>query len=340
MTIVRSFQKPFELTDLTEALLMIPNQYGKINQMGLFDVESIAQHTVTVEEINQTIGLITDQPRGVRNNMSKDYTRKLHGFAIPHFPLDDGIKPEDIQGKRAYGSDNVETLDLVRARKLERIRRSHAQTLEVARAKLICTGDVYAPNGTVVTNFYTAFSITRKEVDFVLGTATTELSLKIEEVLAHIADNLLSGETPTEMVALCHPTFFNKLVTHAVVKDAWRYYKDGDQQILRNRLGIGGSDRVFHYAGMTFLEYRGFAPDGSAMITSGEAFAFPLGTMDTFKTYFSPANRFESVNTLGEELYGWEYMDQAGTQIVLQSETNFMNMCRRPACVVRMYSSN
>jgi hypothetical protein len=106
---------------------------------------------------------------------SKDASRKLHTFAVPHFPHDDAISPQDIQGKRAYGSaTEAETLEAVRARKMERIRQNHAWTLEFARAQAITAGTVYAPNGTVTQNWNTEFGVTRLSVDFTLGTSTVE----------------------------------------------------------------------------------------------------------------------------------------------------------------------
>lgn len=339
--IIRDLANPFKVSDWTEELLVVPNMYGKIQQMGLFDVEGVATHTVSFEEINQSLGLIGDRPRGERNNVSKDYTRKIRSYAIPHFPLDDAISPRDIQGKAAYGGSGngtPEVLDQVRARKLERIRRTHAQTLEVARVKTLTTGAIYAPNGTVAGNFYADFAVTRKEVDFVLGTSTTEVVLKAEEVIAHIQDNLFTGDVVTEVIGLASPQFFNKLITQAGVKEAYKYYSS-TQEPLRNRLGAG-IDREFVHGGIRYIEYRGFAPDGTQFIPSGDCYFIPMGTMDVFKTYFGPAERFDTVNTIGVEAYMFEFMNQTNTEILLQSETNFINMIRRPQVVVRAFSSN
>jgi len=339
--IIRDLANPFKVSDWTEELLVVPNMYGKIQQMGLFDVEGVATHTVSFEEINQSLGLIGDRPRGERNNVSKDYTRKIRSYAIPHFPLDDAISPRDIQGKAAYGGSGAgvpEVLDQVRARKLERIRRMHAQTLEVARVKTLTTGDIYAPNGTVAGNFYTDFGVTRKVVDFVLGTNTTEVPLKNGEVIAHIQDNLFTGDVVTNVVGLASPQFFDKYITQAGVKAAYSQYQSS-QEPLRESLRFG-IDRVFTHAGVTLLEYRGFAPDGTQFIPSGDCYFMPMGTMDVFKTYFGPAERFDTVNTIGVEAYMFEFMNQTNTEIQLQSETNFINMIRRPQVVVRGHTSN
>lgn len=337
MATVRSFDKPFEVTDLTEELNLIPNTWGLINELGIFNAEGVTQHTVTVESTSGTLSVIPDTVRGNRTTVNKNDTRSIYAFGIPHFPLDDAVSPADLQGKRAYGSDQADTEAAVVARKLERIRRNHAVTLEAARAYAITTGAIYAPSGTIVNNYYTTFGITRKEIDFVLGTTTTEVPAKIEEAIAHIMDTQLSGESVSSVTALCSPEFFAKLIAQAGVKDAYKYYSS-TQEPLRNRLG-SGVYRRFSHGGMDFIEYRG-SYNGTRLIPSGDAYALPMGTMDTFMSYFSPANKMSLVNTIGVEAYVFQYRDAKDEGILLQSESNHIALVRRPATVVRLYSSN
>jgi len=337
MATVRSFDKPFEVTDLTEELNLIPNTWGLINELGIFNAEGVTQHTVTVESTSGTLSVIPDTVRGNRTTVNKNDTRSIYAFGIPHFPLDDAVSPADLQGKRAYGSDQADTEAAVVARKLERIRRNHAVTLEAARAYAITTGAIYAPSGTIVNNYYTTFGITRKEIDFVLGTTTTEVPAKIEEAIAHIMDTQLSGESVSSVTALCSPEFFAKLIAQAGVKDAYKYYSS-TQEPLRNRLG-SGVYRRFSHGGMDFIEYRG-SYNGTRLIPSGDAYALPMGTMDTFMSYFSPANKMSLVNTIGQEAYVFQYRDAKDEGLLLQSESNHIALVRRPATVVRLYSSN
>jgi hypothetical protein len=338
MATIRSFDKPFELVDYTQELLIIPNTWGLMNELNVFENEGVAQHSITVEKIDQTLALITDRTRGERNNVNKDDSRELHSFPIPHFPLDDYITPEDIQGKRAYGKANAEEqLGFVRARKLQRIRRNHAVTLEAARMQAITAGTAYAPNNTIAIDWYSAFGITRTVVDFVLGAGTTDVVAKGELVLAAIQDNVLSGDIVNEIVGLCSPEFFTKLIAQAGVKEAYKYYSS-TQDPLRNRLG-SGLYREFSHGGIRYIEYRG-AYNGTALIPAGDAYFMPMGVTDMFKTYFSPANKFGFVNTSGEEAYVFEYPGDRDEKIVLQSESNFINMLRRPQVVVRGHTSN
>ena len=334
MTIARSFTNGFQLTDYSEPLLLIPNTWGLINELGIFSDESVSQNTVTIESTTGTLGLITDRFRGDRNNVSRDENRVIRALPLGHFPLDDSIKPEDIQGVRAYGtSEAAETEANVIARKLERIRRNHAVTLEFARAQAITQGTVYAPNGTISGNFYTEFGVTRKEIDFNLSVATTNILGKSEEGIAHIQDNIMSGESVSNIIVLCSPEFFSKLIDHASVKEAYKYYSS-TQEPLRQRLGTGIYRRFIH-GSVEYIELRG-SYNGQRLIPANEAYMLPQGTTDTFKTFFGPANRFSHVQTLGEPAYVWAFRNPTDTEITIQSESNFLNLVRRPQCVVKL----
>ena len=331
--IIRDYGNGFKVTDLTEELVSIPNEYGLINQLGIFDVEPVSQHTVTFEASDRVIGLIGDKVRGERNNVSKDGKRVMRSYAIPHFPLDDYITPQDVQGQRAYGEEGVERLASVQARKLTTIRKSHAATLETARAKMITSGDIYAPNGTVVGNVYTDFGVTRKQVAMDLTNAATDILGKQREIVDHIQDNIMSGETPSEIIALCSPSYFDAYISQAGVKEAYKFYTS-TQEPLRN-----GNWSQFRHGDITLIRYNGKFKDASgvsqALIPDGDAYYLPLDTSDTFKTYFSPANKFDLANTLGESGYLFVYEDGKGSKIEIESESNLINILRRPAIVVR-----
>lgn len=335
--ITRSFANGFEVSDWTEELVNIPNQWGTIAQLGLFQEEPISQHVVVFEETTKDGALIVDRVRGDRAQVGKDATRKLHTFAVPHFPYADSISPQDLQGKRAYGSSNVETLEAVRVRKMERIRQNHAWTLEFARAQAITAGTVYSPSGTVSQDWNAEFGVTRMSIDFLLGTPGTEVIGKIEGGLAQIMDNAF-GASLTGTVCLTSPEFFAKLISHASVKTAYQFYQS-TQEPLRQRLGGPMTlHREFSHGGTRFIEMRDTYA-GTRLIPAGKAYMVPTGS-DVFKTFFSPANRFELVNSLAEQVYMFESPDQKGLQIDLDSESNFVNALLRPALVVELTSSN
>ena len=127
---IREYADPFKVIDQTEAIISVPNQWGLINELGLFQQEGVTQHTVSVESQNGTLALIGDTKRGTRNMVNKDDIRAIRTFAIPNFSVDDAVFPEDVQGKRAYGSDNPDTTDMYRDwetdRKSTRLNSSHS----------------------------------------------------------------------------------------------------------------------------------------------------------------------------------------------------------------------
>jgi hypothetical protein len=340
--IIRSFSNGFQISDWSEELNVVPNEWGTIGQLGLFQEEPVAADNVTFEEIIQDGSLLVDRVRGDRSSVGKDYTRKVHTFAVPHFPLEDAILPKDLEGSRAYGkASEEEKLAEVRARKMQRIARQHAWTLEAARAQVLTAGTVYAPNGTVSQNWFTEFGVSQTTVDFVLGTAGTNVLGKIESAIAAIQDNTGNGGVITGVVALCSPTFFAKLISHATITTAYQYYAS-TQDPLRSRLAPNGSasamHREFFFGGVRFVEMRDQYA-GSPLIPVGDAVFIPTGT-DAFRTYFAPAGRFGLVNTLGERMYMFETASLNGTKIEIETESNHISACMRPACIIRGFSSN
>ena len=338
-TTARALAKPFEVEDYTSAIISVPNQWGLINEMGIFTPEHVSQNVINVESINSTLGIVGDKFRGERNNVNRDDGRVLRAYAIPHFPLDDAIYPRDIQGKRAYGSEAVESLDAVMTRKLTRIRKSHSATLEAARAWTLTTGTIYAPNGTIVGNYYTDFGVTRKEVDVKFGTVNSNLIAASEIGIAHLQDNIMTGDNISGLVVLCSPEFFGQLISHATVAEAFKFYSS-TQEPLRNRQGGATAlYRRFEYGSVTYIEYRG-SYAGKRLIPAGDAYMIPTGTSDTFMSYFGPAEKFATINTAGEELYAWVYKGLTDQEITIETEANHLHMLRRPQAVVRMFSSN
>ena len=57
-----------------------------------------------------------------------------------------------------------------------------------------------------------------------LSNAATDVLSKQRDIVDHIQTNILSGEMPTDIIAVCSPTYFDAYVTQAGVKDAYKYF--------------------------------------------------------------------------------------------------------------------
>lgn len=346
------------LVDLTETINVIPNNWGLFNQLGIFDVERKQTKTVQVPRTVWDEGLIPDRNWDERNNAGRGPTRSYLTAPIPHFPLDDYITPNDIDAKVAfdqiYAGTQLESVASTRARKMMGIRMNHALTLEAARAQLITTGTVYAPGGTLAqsygntVNWYTEFGVTRTELTLPLNDETTNPLATIEPIIAAIQDGLRSGAIVDRFIAICSPGFFTALVAHPYVTDAYKYYNSPQSQavlngrLTANKYGLNANYRNFEFGGITWVEYRGSYVDRNtgatvAYIPSGDAYVFPeLSSNPMFKTFFAPANRFDTINTVAQEAYFYEYMGEKQDKIEIMTESNFLNAVLRPQALVRV----
>lgn len=337
MALITSKNSPYQLVDLTDELLIVPNEYGLIQDLGLFQSKGVIGSNFYVDEHEQYTGLLVDLPRGTKPAAGREDKRRRRWFEIPHFPLIEAIRPSDIARVSSNGDGMADALSTKRAEKMMFIRRTLAHTLEVARCQMLSSGTLYAPNGNVVLNVYSDFGVVRKDIDFAFGTTTTETLNKGEEAIAHTQDNLKNGGAYQGLIAICSPTFFSRLTTHNSVRAAFTMYQSQQEPF---RLRLGGSNaqhRRFEYGGVTYIEYRTSA--ASPLIPDGECRFVPTGT-DFFKTYFGSADKFGTVNQMGQEAYYFEKMAETDDEWTILAETNFANICLNPALMIRGYSSN
>jgi len=331
------FGPGYTLASLTEAINLIPNLWGRLQEYDLFPAEGITTRDIAIDLVNEYLTILPEKEPGSPATVGRNEDRSVLSFRVPHIPHEELVLPADVQGRRAPGQIGPDSMTLAYQRKVEAGRRKFALTLEYLRMGAL-KGIIIGGSGKTLYNLYSVFGITQKSVDFVLGTATTDIDAKINEVLRHIEDNLL-GEVMTGAKALVSPEFFDKLISHPNIKEAYKYYSATGAQPLREDVR-----RMFPHKGLVFEEYRGSGQlaNGSTarFIAAGEGHVCPLGTTQTFKTYFAPANKDEFVNTVGMEAYAWPVRtgDERGWRIIMES--NPLPLCRRPHVLVKLTSSN
>lgn len=334
--ITRSFANDFAVQDFTQELALIPNIRTPLSDLGIFRSESVSTTSVTFEETNGTLGLISDVYRGGAVLANKDETRKLHSYAIPYFKVVDYLTAADVQSVRAYGSaDQAETQAAALERKMTRMKRSAVMSSEYAKFYALTQAKIYSPSGAVPhSSYFTDFGVSQKVIDFNLDSGSTDVLAKIEEAVAHIQDNALSGDVYSGVVCLCSPEFFAALIGHAKVVSSYQYYSS-TQEPLRNRLG-GNTTlyREFQYGGCLFREIRDTI-NGTRFVPTDEAYFVPMNTQDTFVSIWAPSNKLGLSNTLGEEYYFWQYNDPKGEKIELELEFSQVHLLRRPSVVVK-----
>ena len=325
----------FSMAALSAAINIIPNRYGRLEALNLFPPRPVRTRQILVEEQAGVLNLLPSLPPGSPGTVGARGKRTVRSFVIPHIPHDDVVLPEEVQGIRAFGSETeMESVAGVMARHLETMRNKHAITLEHLRMGAL-KGVILDADGSVIYDLFDEFDITPKVIAFELANANSTINKKCADVLRHLEDSL-KGEFMTGVHCLCSPEFYDALTDHPKVKAAFTYWQQGAVLISDMRAG-------FSFGGLTFEEYRGQATDGGGttrrFIAAGEAHCFPLGTIDTFSTYFAPADFNETANTLGQALYAKQEPRKFDRGTDLHTQSNPLPMCHRPAVLAKLTSA-
>ena len=322
----------FGAVALTAAINILPNRYGKLEEMNLMPPRPVRLRQIAIEERNGVLSLLPTAVVGSPGTVGKRGKRKMRSFIVPHIPHDDVVLPEEVQGIRAFGSEGeLAALSDVLALHLQSMRDKHAITLEHLRMGAL-KGVILDADGSILYDLFDEFGITAKTINFELGTATTDVKAKCLELKRYLEDNL-RGEFMTGVHVLVSAAFFDALTSHAKVVKAYERWQQGEALRSDQRKG-------FTFAGISFEEYRGQAtdPEGTVrrFIADGEGHAFPLGTSQTFATYFAPADFNESVNTMGQPLYAKQDARKFERGTDLHTQSNPLPMCHRPGVLVKI----
>lgn len=322
----------FNMVSLTDGINLIPNMYGRAQQLGLFPIRGIRTRTIIVEINNGVLNLLPTMPLGAPASLGTPAKRVVRSFVIPHIPHDDAVTPDDVQGVRRFGSESdfEGVVDVVND-KLAAMRAKHAITLEHLRMGAL-KGIILDADGSTLYNLFTEFGISQQVEEFDFFDTSANILNSVLEVKRWIEEHLF-GETMTNIHVLAGSDWFTALTAHPKVQIAY-------SQFL-NRQTLDGDYRTeFVYGGVTFEEYRGRATDAAGtvrkFIEDDEAIAFPVGTQQAHATYVAPADFNETANTIGIELYAKQEARKFGRGIDIHTQSNPLPIWKRPALLVKL----
>lgn len=200
-------------------------------------------------------------------------------------------------------------------------------------------GTVYdSDNSRVLQNWYTEWGITpAAEVDFLLGTATTDIRQKVRAMMRSMQIASKGAWTPrSRMVALVGDSFFDKLLAHAAYKET---------RLQNNRTGeledIAGYSAIV-WEGVTWINYRGTDDGTSLSIPTNKAKFFPVGARGVFQVGWAPAEFFPYVNQRGQPRYLLTLPDTSGRNAYRRVEMYSYPLftCTRPDMLMTATTSN
>lgn len=330
----------YTVLELSSAITERQNEYGLLNSMGLFDEKGITDRHVKIEKRNQTLQIIPTSPVGTPAPADDDPdTGDIRILPTFRHAKKHTLLAEEVQGVRRFGSDDeLEMFDVKMMEKLDKIQREHRQTKEFLRWGAL-KGIVYDADGSkILYNVYNEMGETQKVIEWDLDddAEVDPIHDGNNELLDYLEDEAL-GETITGTVMFCSPGYHDSLMKNKAFREAYKYF-EGQPNPHRETLR-----RPFEFKDVIYLRHRGKCSfkkaDGTTVthtfIPDGEGIAVPLGTTETFETYFSPGEFMEAVNTVGQEIYVKPKIMDLDMGVELHSFSYPLNLVKKPRLVVR-----
>lgn len=341
--------------ELTDILVEIPRNISIIDALGLFEEVFVTQKKIEIQRTQYSNHLIKDKNWEAKaDTMVSKPVRGFIQIKIPNFELQDAIKPQDIDGVAQVSSIQeaalLEEVTNVRLEKLTYLQSAFDLTHDVAKMQLITKGTVYAPTGTLATNygdtvdFYQEMGVTRQSHVLNLSGANdpriacSQLVRKMREALR----NSSTGGNYRNLILLCGTDFFDAVYTNPFVTEAVKYFnQDLNKLLLKTPDQAAGYDANFRTVtlwGLTFIDAgTGGYEDADGVfqpwIEPTKAVALPTGVRGMFKTYYAPANTFSAINKRAAGRYYFEKLNDEDDLIQMKVGSNFMNAVLYPAAI-------
>lgn len=324
-------QDAFGLMQVTAAVNKQQFVPSRLRDMGLFRERGITTTTVGIEQRGNTLALVQTSPRGAPPEQRVRDRRNMRPLNVPHLSKEAVIYADQVQGVRAFGTETeAEMVQQIVDQETSLVRTEIDMTEENLMLGAV-SGKILDANGDLIYNLFDEFDVAEPNaINFALGTGGTKVRNKCASVKRKMAAAMQAGGMPFRVHAFCGDGFFDSLVSHQDVEQAYERYQDG--AMLREDLVY----EAFPFAGITFENYRS-SDDGEVGIGEDECRFFAVGVPGLFDMVYAPADTIDTVNTIGLPRYALPGMDPSGKQKYMSYEiqANPLPYCTRPQTLLK-----
>ena len=300
-------------SELTKAVNLLPVKPTYFGSIGLFEEKGSRTTSVTLDVRHGRFVLVPNRDRreGATPLAGRGSKWKTQTFQTAHLPLSDVLLPDDVQDLRAFGTEQLSTVDRVLNDRMQDLKDSITATLEYHRTGAV-KGVIYDAGGDVLLNLFDAAGVAQLKKAITLPTAESVKDNPIKKAIYDVKRNAkkyLSGFMIKRFECMCSPAFFDGLTGHALVREAYERW-----QAVQDR--FGEDDRKgFTYGGVTFWDCVG----------SG-----------LFSTFYAPANWNETVNTIGLPFYAKTEPRPMGKGWDMEVQSNPVCICHVPGALAEL----
>ena len=325
-------QRAFHAVELTAALNKQPFLPQLLGSLNIFEPRPVRTKTIAIEQRNGRLAIIKTSPRGAPLEQGGAEKRDIRDFRTVRVAKGDRITADEIQDIRAFGNVN-ELMQLQQevAQRMNTLRREMELTHEHMRLGAV-QGRLLDADGTLLKDWFEEWGVQQpEEVDFALGTATTEVRTKCNQVVRTMAKAAQGMWTPTtEVHALAGDTFFDQLISHKSVKETYLNWSAAAD------LREGAAYSAFPFGGIWWHNYRGTDDGSTISVDADKASFFPVNAPGAFQVAYSPAETFDFANTPGQEVYAMLIPDEKRNAYVDPEVYSYpLHICTRPAMLRR-----
>ena len=303
-------QDAFSAISMTNAIELVGYTPQFLGSMGIFETVPVATTSVWIEQRGMAPALIQTDLRGAPPRQVGTDKRTVRAYATTRLSQSTRIMADWLQGVRAFGSETeLMTLQTEIARRQTKMRNNMELTAEHMRMGAI-QGKVVDADGTTIlwdwTGEFEQNPIAQIHFDL-------ENAAPARGILRRTCNNLRRtmvrnlqglGGPNVAIYALCGDAFWDDFITHQEVRETYLNYQGAAE--LRGT--AFGAWEQFGFAGVNWTNYRGTDDNSTVAVPSDQCIFFPTNA-GIFQVAYSPAERFEFVNTMGRPMYSWTVRD-------------------------------
>lgn len=326
-----SSESKFGVKALTAAVNKVPATPTQIRDLGIFEPQYLTTSYVDVECQEGRLNLVQSKERGTGGDAVPSKARNIRTFRVPHLPVDDVVRADDVQNLRAFGTDQLTAVEDVVMGKLA----DGKLNLEYTREHLMLgalQGKILDADGSELYDLYKEFGVTRGAHNWKLGTKTTEVGVEIDKTISALRAQQ-KGAMVTGWVALCGLDFLTALKYHDKIKPIYERYQDGAAYREGSLNPI-----AFEHNGIKFVQYIGDFGAKGAKIDADKAILLPVGRK-LYTEAFAPADMNATVNTPALPYYASREKLKHDKGWSLHMQSNPLPIALRPELVVTLTAS-